>query len=188
MRKVFGKKSNIKLVSETAAYDELELEKLLYSMCGDELLLDSNRYDCSRVFCLSTKVIKTNPFLSSFSPLYLLAVLTWQILIFPCSILSPSASISVPVPVPVCRHHLPTASANHTVIPTNSNIGTPPHTTNTGEQQPSSSQGMAELQLPTRTAESVPRGLQNQHRNSGEGNECCSYLLHPGAVGERSLL
>jgi hypothetical protein len=56
--KVFGKKSNIKLVSETAAYDELELEKLLYSMCGDELLLDSNRYDCSRVFCLSTKVIE----------------------------------------------------------------------------------------------------------------------------------
>ena len=55
---VFGKKSNIKLVSETAAYDELELEKLLYSMCGDELLLDSNRYDCSRVFCLSTKVDK----------------------------------------------------------------------------------------------------------------------------------
>ena len=46
----------MKLVSETAAYDELELEKLLYSMCGDELLLDSNRYDCSRVFCLSTKV------------------------------------------------------------------------------------------------------------------------------------
>ena len=59
--KVFGKKSNIKLVSETAAYDELELEKLLYSMCGDELLLDSNRYDCSRVFCLSTKVNNNPP-------------------------------------------------------------------------------------------------------------------------------
>lgn len=59
--KVFGKKSNLKLVSETAAYDELELEKLLYSMCGDELMLDSNRYDCSRVFCLSTKVNNNPP-------------------------------------------------------------------------------------------------------------------------------
>jgi hypothetical protein len=54
--KVFGKKSNLKLVSETAAYDELELEKLLYSMCGDELMLDSNLNDCPRTMCLSTKV------------------------------------------------------------------------------------------------------------------------------------
>ena len=60
IQKVFGNKSNLKLVSQQAFYDEDELEKVLYSMCGEDLLLDSNRNDCARVFCLSTKV-NTNP-------------------------------------------------------------------------------------------------------------------------------
>ena len=60
IQKVFGTKSNLKLVSQQAFYDEDELEKVLYAMCGEELLLDCNRNDCSRVFCLSTKV-NTNP-------------------------------------------------------------------------------------------------------------------------------
>ena len=60
IQKVFGKKSNLKLVSEGASYSENELEQVIYSMCGEELLLDSNQFDCPRVFCLSTKV-NTNP-------------------------------------------------------------------------------------------------------------------------------
>jgi len=59
--KVFGKGSSIKLVSERAFYDENELEKVLYDICGDTLLLDSNQKDCSRVFCVSTKVNNNPP-------------------------------------------------------------------------------------------------------------------------------
>ena len=59
--KIFGKKSNIKLISEQASYDEHELEKVLYSFCGDELFLDTNRKDCPRVFCVSTKVNNNPP-------------------------------------------------------------------------------------------------------------------------------
>lgn len=54
--KIFATKSNLKLVTEAAAYDENELEKILYKMCGDSLVLDSNQFDCPRVFCVSTKV------------------------------------------------------------------------------------------------------------------------------------
>lgn len=54
--KVFGVKSNIKLVTEQALYDEMEFEKILYDLCGDELLLDSNQKECPRVFFVSTKV------------------------------------------------------------------------------------------------------------------------------------
>ena len=42
--KVFGKGSQIKLVSERAFYEEIELEKVLYDICGEQLLLDSNMY------------------------------------------------------------------------------------------------------------------------------------------------
>jgi len=59
--KVFGKKSNIKLISEQASYDEHELERILYSFCGDELFLDTNKKDCPRVFCVSTKVNNNPP-------------------------------------------------------------------------------------------------------------------------------
>lgn len=59
--KVFGKGSQFKLVSERAFYDEIELEKILYEICGDKLLLDSNQVDCSRVFCVSTKVNNNPP-------------------------------------------------------------------------------------------------------------------------------
>ena len=58
--KVFGKGSNIKLVSEKAFYDEKELENVLYEICGEELIIDSNQYDCPKVFCVSTQV-NTNP-------------------------------------------------------------------------------------------------------------------------------
>lgn len=59
--RVFGKKSNLKLVSEQAMYDELEFERILYSLCGEELLLDSNRNNCARVFVASTKVNNNPP-------------------------------------------------------------------------------------------------------------------------------
>jgi calcium-independent phospholipase A2-gamma len=58
--KIFANKSNLKLVTEQAAYDETEFEKILYKMCGDSLMLDSNLEDCARVFCVSTKV-NSNP-------------------------------------------------------------------------------------------------------------------------------
>ena len=56
IEKIFGRKSNLKLVSEQALYDETELERTLHSISGDELFLDSNRADCARTFCVSTKV------------------------------------------------------------------------------------------------------------------------------------
>jgi patatin-like phospholipase/acyl hydrolase len=59
--KIFGSKSNLRLVTEQAMYDETELEKILYKMCGDQLLLDSNQNECPRVFCLSTKVNNNPP-------------------------------------------------------------------------------------------------------------------------------
>lgn len=54
--KIFASKSNLKLVTAQAAYDETEFEKILHRMCGDSLLLDTNQDDCARVFCVSTKV------------------------------------------------------------------------------------------------------------------------------------
>ena len=59
--KVFGKGSQFKLVSERAFYDEIELEKILYEICGDQLLIDSNQQDCTRAFCVSTKVNNNPP-------------------------------------------------------------------------------------------------------------------------------
>jgi predicted acylesterase/phospholipase RssA len=59
--KVFGTKSSFKLIRSKAFYDEKEFEKLLYQMCGDQLLLDSNQLrHCPRLFCLSSKV-NVNP-------------------------------------------------------------------------------------------------------------------------------
>ena len=58
--KIFGQRSNLRLVTEQAAYDERDWEKILYELCGDQLLLDSNQHDCPRVFCTSTKV-NVNP-------------------------------------------------------------------------------------------------------------------------------
>jgi hypothetical protein len=58
--KVFGSKSNLKLVTEQAFYDEVEFENILYRLCGDELMLDSNQNECPRVFFVSTKV-NVNP-------------------------------------------------------------------------------------------------------------------------------
>lgn len=37
------------------------LEKVLYDICGDALLLDANQHDCTRVFCVSTKVNNNPP-------------------------------------------------------------------------------------------------------------------------------
>lgn len=63
--KVFTSKSTLKLILEKASYDEKELEDILYKMCGDQLLLDSNQNDCSRVFCVSSDLTKVpaKPFL-----------------------------------------------------------------------------------------------------------------------------
>jgi predicted patatin/cPLA2 family phospholipase len=58
--KIFAQRSNLRLVTEQAAYDGRDWEKILYDMCGDQLLLDSNQHDCARVFCVSTKV-NVNP-------------------------------------------------------------------------------------------------------------------------------
>jgi calcium-independent phospholipase A2-gamma len=54
--KVFGKKSNVKLVTEQASYDELEFEAILSRQLGDEQFIDTVRNDCAKVFCVSTRV------------------------------------------------------------------------------------------------------------------------------------
>jgi patatin-like phospholipase/acyl hydrolase len=57
IERVFSKKNTIKLALSQAAYEEDELEKILYAMLGDELMVDSNRReDCPRVFCVSAKL------------------------------------------------------------------------------------------------------------------------------------
>lgn len=58
--KIFAQRSNLRLVTEQAAYDGRDWEKILYDMCGDQLLIDSNQHDCARFFCVSTKV-NVNP-------------------------------------------------------------------------------------------------------------------------------
>lgn len=40
--KVFGTKSNLMLLQERAAYDEVEFEQILKLLVGDALMLDSN--------------------------------------------------------------------------------------------------------------------------------------------------
>lgn len=59
--KIFAARSNLRLVQEQAAYDEQELEKVLYSFTGDELLLDTNKHDAPRIFCVSTKANNNPP-------------------------------------------------------------------------------------------------------------------------------
>jgi hypothetical protein len=59
--RVFGSGSNLKLAMETAFYDERELEKVLYEMVGDQLLIDSNMVDTPRCFFLSLKMESTPP-------------------------------------------------------------------------------------------------------------------------------
>ena len=55
--KVFGRKSNFKLVSSQAFYDENEFESVLYSIVGDEILIDSRSDDdTTSTFFVSTKV------------------------------------------------------------------------------------------------------------------------------------
>ena len=54
--KVFGQKSTVKLVTNQASYDELEFENILSKQLGDEQFIDSIRQDCTKVFCVSTKV------------------------------------------------------------------------------------------------------------------------------------
>lgn len=58
--KIFSSRSNLRVLMEQAAYDATEFEKIIYSMAGNMLLLDTNINDCSRVFCVSTKV-NSNP-------------------------------------------------------------------------------------------------------------------------------
>lgn len=58
--KIFAQRSNLRLVTEQAAYDGRDWEKILYDMCGDQLFVDSNQHDCARVFCIST-MVNVNP-------------------------------------------------------------------------------------------------------------------------------
>ena len=61
IHKVFSSKSNLKLVTEQASYDEMELEKILHSFTGEDLVVDTNKNDCPRVFCVSTKLDNNPP-------------------------------------------------------------------------------------------------------------------------------
>lgn len=54
--KIFGKGSGLKLVTDKAYYDEASWEQVLDNICKDELLVDSNKYNCPRVFCVSANV------------------------------------------------------------------------------------------------------------------------------------
>merc|ERR1712070_1034014 len=58
---VFGQKSTLSLLSQRAFYDESNLEDLMFKYCGDELLIDSNQQDCSKIFCVSTRVNNNPP-------------------------------------------------------------------------------------------------------------------------------
>ena len=58
--KIFVRPSRLRLVSEQATYDAGDWEEVLNALCGEELLLDSNRHDCTRTFCVSTK-LNINP-------------------------------------------------------------------------------------------------------------------------------
>jgi patatin-like phospholipase/acyl hydrolase len=55
---VFDEKSNLRLLLNRAAYDEVQLESILSKMLGEELLIDSNQNDCPRVFCVSSDLSK----------------------------------------------------------------------------------------------------------------------------------
>ena len=59
--RIFGKKSQYKLISEQASYDENEWEKILCALTGEEMMVDSNRYNSSRVFMVSTKLNHNPP-------------------------------------------------------------------------------------------------------------------------------
>jgi len=60
IEKVFGQRSNLRLVTDRAAYDEAVLEKILYDMCGDQLMVDTQMHSCANVFCISSQV-NANP-------------------------------------------------------------------------------------------------------------------------------
>ena len=46
----------INFISLQAFYDENEWENILDSLCGDELLIDSNQKEGPRTFCVSTRM------------------------------------------------------------------------------------------------------------------------------------
>jgi predicted acylesterase/phospholipase RssA len=54
--KIFGQGSTRNLLFSQAYYDGSSWESVLYNMCGNELLIDSNRYNVPRVFCVSSNV------------------------------------------------------------------------------------------------------------------------------------
>ena len=59
--RIFSRRSNLKLVSSKAYYDEGDWEDILQSFLGEELLVDSNRHMCPRYFCVSTKMDLSPP-------------------------------------------------------------------------------------------------------------------------------
>jgi hypothetical protein len=61
IEQIFKQKSNFKLVTNKAFYDEKAFEEIIYKMCGDSILLDSQHQpSCTNVFCVSTQ-INANP-------------------------------------------------------------------------------------------------------------------------------
>jgi calcium-independent phospholipase A2-gamma len=58
--KIFVKPSRLRLVSERATYDASDWESILDQLCGDALMIDSNRYSCAHTFCVSTS-LSINP-------------------------------------------------------------------------------------------------------------------------------
>lgn len=65
--KIFGQRfeskgivsGTMQLLTEKAVYDASAWELILKNMCGDELLVDSNRHVCPRVICVSSNVSST---------------------------------------------------------------------------------------------------------------------------------
>lgn len=58
--KIFAAKSTLTLLQRKAFYDERAFEAVLFGLCGDQLMLDTNQNDCPRVFCVSSK-FNANP-------------------------------------------------------------------------------------------------------------------------------
>lgn len=63
--KVFAQKSNVKLLTEKARYDEQAFAEILETICGDDRLIAAKKRPCPNSFCVSSRVdcTPTTPFL-----------------------------------------------------------------------------------------------------------------------------
>ena len=60
--KIFKQRSNIRLMTEKAVYDDRDWEEILYNMCSEQLLLDNTYHKHTpKVFCVSTKMNHNPP-------------------------------------------------------------------------------------------------------------------------------